>query len=75
MIQLKVSTAQGRNTYVIDESKTLRDIVNEYDIITDGATLSLDGVPLTVQEMGMTFTELSVAEACTLSVVVKTGNA
>lgn len=75
MINLRISTPDGRTTIISERSKTPRDIIQEQDLITDGATISLDGVPLQVAELGRTFEELRCGESATLSVVVKTGNA
>ena len=45
------------------------------DVILEGASINLDGIPLTREELHSPIEELVYGDSATLSVVVKTGNA
>ena len=75
MIQVRLSTTQERKNLVIDPTATPFSVLEAEDVVLDGATTSLNGVPLFYQDMNISFADLGVTESCTLSVVVKTGNA
>lgn len=75
MIQLRLSTPDGRQNLTIDENKTPKDIITENQIITDGADISIDGVPINVRDMNTSFKDLGCVDSVVLSVVVKSGNA
>ena len=75
MIQLRLSTPDGRQNLTIDENKTPKDIITENQIVTDGADISIDGVPVNVRDMNTSFKDLGCVDSAVLSVVVKTGNA
>lgn len=75
MIQLRLSTPDGRQNLTIDENKTPKDIIMENQIITEGADISIDGVPINVRDMNTSFKDLGCVDSVVLSVVVKSGNA
>lgn len=75
MIQVRLSTTQERRNLVVDGTATPLSVLQAEDVVLDGATVSLNGIPLNYQDMNTTFADLNVADSCTLSVVVKTGNA
>lgn len=75
MIQLRLSTPDSRQNLTIDENKTPKDIITENQIITDGADISIDGVPINVRDMNTSFKDLGCVDSVVLSVVVKSGNA
>lgn len=75
MIQLRLSTPDGRQNLTIDENKTPKDIITENQIITEGADISIDGVPINVRDMNTSFKDLGCVDSVVLSVVVKSGNA
>lgn len=75
MIQIKLNTPDGRTALTIDESTTPRQVLDSNNIVTDGADISIDGVPASVKDMNTSFATLGCADGTTLSVVVKTGNA
>lgn len=75
MIQLRLSTPDGRQNLTIDENKTPKDIIAENQIITEGADISIDGVPINVRDMNTSFKDLGCVDSVVLSVVVKSGNA
>jgi len=75
MIQVRLSTTQERKNLVVEPEATPFSVLESEDVVLDGATISLNGVPLFYQDMNVSFADLDVTDSCTLSVVVKTGNA
>lgn len=75
MIQLRLATADKRQQLIVGEDDTPTSILNDNDIILEGASINLDGIPLTREELHTPITDLVYGETATLSVVVKTGNA
>ena len=75
MINLRLATADSRRTLIISEDDTPMAILESNDIVLDGASINLDGIPLTREEMHTPFGDLVYSDTATLSVVVKTGNA
>ena len=75
MIQLRIGTAAGRINDVVVRTQTPMEVLNSHDVILDGATVSLDGIPLSYQDLNTSFDILGAGDTATLSVTVKTGNA
>ena len=75
MIQIKLNTPDGSQSLIIDEPTTPRQVLDSNNIVTDGADISIDGVPASVKDMNTAFATLGCSDGTTLSVVVKTGNA
>lgn len=75
MIRLRISTPDNRTTVIVEPEKTVNDIIEENDIHIDGASLNVNGIPLTRDEFQEPISTLASGETATLSVVVKSGNA
>ncbi len=75
MIKLRISTPDGRSNVIVEPTKTIRDVIEENNIYTEGATINLDGIPVSREEFNEPFDSLVSGESATLSIVVKTGNA
>lgn len=75
MIRLRLGTSQERKSLIVEPASTPMTVLNDEEVILDGATVSLNGIPLTYKDLNTTFTELGVEDSATLSVVVKTENA
>ena len=75
LLQIKLSTTHERKNLIVDENATPLSVLQQEDVVTDGATINLDGIPLSYQDLTTAFGILGVKESATLSVVVKTGNA
>jgi len=75
MINLRLNTPDGRQTLVVPETKTAKEILDENQIVTEGADISIDGIPVSIRDMNTSFTDLGCGDSVVLSVVVKTGNA
>lgn len=75
MIKLRLSTPNERKQIIVSEDKTPMEILNENEVIIEGASINLDGIALTREEFNSALGTLVASETATLSVVVKTGNA
>lgn len=75
MLRLRLATADSRKQLVVSEDDTPMEILTDNDVIIEGASINLDGIPLTRDEFHTPFRSLVQGETATLSVVVKTGNA
>lgn len=75
MIKLRLSTADSRTNVIVDGDVTPKQILDENSVVIEGASINLDGIPLTRDEFNTPIGELVRTETATLSVVVKTGNA
>lgn len=75
MINLRLATADNRRTVIVGEDVTPMGILQENEITLDGASINLDGIPLTREELNTPMGSLVYTDSATLSVVVKTGNA
>lgn len=75
MIQLRLATANNRKQVIVSEDETPMGILLANDVILEGASINLDGIPLTREELHSPIEELVYGDSATLSVVVKTGNA
>jgi len=75
MIKLRLSTPNERKQVIVSEDKTPLEILNENEVIIEGASINLDGIALTRVEFNSPIGDLVSTETATLSVVVKTGNA
>lgn len=75
MIKLRLSTADKRQQLIVDEEKTPLGILQDNSVIIEGASINLDGIALTREELNSPLSALVYSESATLSVVVKSGNA
>lgn len=75
MIKLRLATANERKQLIVDPEETPMDILNDNEVIIEGASINLDGIPLSRDEVYQPLLNLVRGESATLSVVVKTGNA
>ena len=75
MINLRLNTPDGRTSIVVDGAKTPKQILEENQIVTTGADISIDGIPVSVRDINTSFVDLGCGDTVVLSVVVKTGNA
>lgn len=75
MIKVRLATASGRQQVIVEPEKTPLQILQDNEVIIDGASINLDGIPLTREEFNTPIGQLTSTDSTTLSVVVKTGNA
>lgn len=60
----------SRNTYNVEGTKTVRELLDDKGITTSGQTFHLNGVPLSTDELDKTFAELITGEEAMLVVIV-----
>lgn len=75
MIKLRLATPDSRKQLIVEETKTPREILEENEVFLEGASINLDGIPLTRDEFATALGDMVSTETATLSVVVKTSNA
>lgn len=75
MIKLRLATADSRKQIVVEPNQTPFEILRDNEVILEGASINLDGIPLTRQELNQPIGNLVAGDSATLSVVVKTENA
>ena len=66
MIRITLGTATERNTKIVEETSTIRQILSDNNMPTSGQTFHLDGVPLTSEEMDQPLSELVTADEALL---------
>lgn len=75
MIKLRLATADSRKQIVVEPNQTPFEILQSNEVVLEGASINLDGIPLTRQELNQPISNLVAGDSATLSVVVKTENA
>lgn len=75
MISIELSAKGKRNTIIVDENKTVADVLNENGVDYRVSPPLLDGQALDFDEINSTFAQLGVNKTCLLTCVVKTSNA
>lgn len=75
MIKVTVGNNLKRNSVIIDETRTLKSVLEEQEIDFARGGLTLDGATLAPGEINKTFAEMGVTEACYLLQVIKADNA
>jgi len=75
MIRVTVGTNTSRETIIVQESATPKQVLTQAGARFETATIHLDGAVLKVDEMNKPLSELGVSESCTLIAVTKTDNA
>jgi hypothetical protein len=75
MSKVTVGTNVQRNTVIVDESTTLRKVIEDEGIDYSRGTMNLDGSSLAPGDIDKTFGELNIREKCFLLNVVKADNA
>jgi sulfur carrier protein ThiS len=75
MVQVKVGNNMKRNTVVVDENTTLRQVLEQQEINYSTGVTTLDGAPLRPGDMDKTFAQFGIVEKCSLINCVKADNA
>ena len=70
MIKLTIGTTTQRKEAIVENNKTINQILDENNISTSGTTFHLDGVPLTTDEMSKPIGDLVDSEEAMLIAVV-----
>ena len=75
MVKITIGTNTRRETVIVEETRTLKSVLEENNIPYGTATVCLDGAPLQPGELNKTFTDFGVTESAYLLAVVKADNA
>lgn len=75
MINITIGTNTSRKKIVVDPNTTLREILSENGVNTGVGTIHIDGVPVTVSDLGKTLTEMGVTDNAFIISVAKADNA
>lgn len=75
MVRVIVSNNTSRKTEIVNENKTIREILDAAQINYAATTVHLDGSPLRPGDMDKTFGDFGIAESCYLTAIVKADNA
>ena len=70
MLSIKIA-AGTRRTIVVDETKSVKEILDEENVNTRGASISLDGMVLTETEQEQSLADNGAVDGSILGVVVK----
>ena len=74
-IRVTVGNNMKRDTILVDDSKTPRQVLEENDIDYTTGVTSLDGCALAPGFLDKTFSDIGITEKCVLTNVVKADNA
>ena len=75
MIRITLITNNPRKTVIAEETKTVKQILNENDVSYASAATALDGATLSAAEMNQTLSQLGVTERAVISVLAHKDNA
>lgn len=75
MVRVIVSNNTSRKTEIVNENKTIREVLDDAQINYATTTVHLDGSPLRPGDMDKTFSDFGIAESCYLTAIVKADNA
>lgn len=74
MIKVRISSEVGRKNIIVDENRTIREVLGDNGINYERAITQLDGYDVRGQ-LDRTFEELGISTECVLSAVAKRDNA
>ena len=74
-IKVTVGTNTSRKSVIVDNSTTLRKVLEDNQIDYSRANVNLDGASLNPGDMDKSFAELGIAETCFLIASIKQDNA
>ena len=75
MIQVKVSNNMKRNTVVVEDSTTIRQVLEQEEIDYSTGMTMLDGSTLGPGDLDKSFAQFGITERCFLSSIKKLDNA
>lgn len=75
MIQVKLVLPTGRRNCTTTSNQVLRDFLEDEDVVFDGCTVSVNGMPCGVIDFNATFEELGATDTVVVAVVEKHNNA
>ena len=75
MTKVTLSTVDSRNSLIVEDSKTVKEILQENGVNFSTASVMIDGMTLTPDRLRQSLTELGATGECTIATVVKMDNA
>lgn len=75
MIEVKLMNNLTKSTAIVDENKTIRQILEDEDWDLSVGRVMLDGIPLNAVDLTKTLAEFGVSDSCRISKVAKQDNA
>jgi hypothetical protein len=71
MIKVTIGTNTNRKEAIVDPSRTLKSVLDEYNIDYSRGGIHLDGLSIAGADLNKSFTEHGIKEDCILISVVK----
>lgn len=75
MLNITIGTNTSRKQVVVAPDTVLRDLLENNGVNTSVGTIHIDGVPMTVAQMGMTLAEIGVSDKAFIISIAKADNA
>lgn len=75
MIKVIIGTNTARKTVMVAPDTKIKDILTQNDIQLGVGTVTVDGCPVTIEEMNSTLAELGITESVYILSVIKSDNA
>ena len=75
MIQITLALPDGRNTYMTASSTTIKDFLDENHVNYARATVMVDGMAMTPENMRKSFADHGINDECTIAICAKLQNA
>lgn len=75
MVRLTIALPDNRNTIMVDDSKSIKNIFAENNINPGAGQIMIDGCAATAEEMNSPLRELGIIDVCTVAVCTKLANA
>ena len=75
MTKVTLSTVDSRNSLIVEDSKTVKEILQENGVNFSTASVMIDGMTLTPDRLRQSLADLGATGECTIATVVKMDNA
>ena len=69
MVQVTVATTTSRNTVIVDDQTTIKEVLEDVGSYMVGNTYHLNGSPLTEDDLTDTLAQLHAGSSCTIVAV------
>lgn len=75
MLNVTIGTNTSRKKVIVDPNTVLRDLLTENGVNLSVGTVHIDGIPMTVAQLGSTLAEIGVSDGAFIISVAKADNA
>ena len=75
MTKVTLSTVDSRNSLIVEDSKTVKEILQDNGVNYATASVMIDGMTLTPDRLRQSLADLGATGECTIATVVKMDNA